>query len=103
MVLEFLNKEDAQFAFNFGNNDKALNKLKNHPLFDGLEIHKNPGGNPYICVMYYSGLENHYVRRFVEIKTYDKYVRLIPQETKYEWITQELVNIFVNDKEYKII
>ena len=99
MLLEFKNKEAALKAFSL--NDINIDMFRNHVLFDGCEIHRHPGSNPFIIVFYHSGLEDCYVYRCVTLKHYDKYVRLIPQEEKFEWIAQELINLF--KEEYKVV
>lgn len=99
MLLEFKSKEAALKAFSLS--DINIDMFRNHVLFDGCEIHRHPGSNPFIIVFYSSGLEGYYVRRWVTLKHYDKYVRLIPQEEKFEWIAQELINLF--KEEYKVV
>lgn len=56
-----------------------------------------------IYIFYYSGLEKQYVRRRVEIRRYKNILRLIPEEPKYEWITKEIIDLFINNKEYNIL
>lgn len=99
MLLEFKSKEAALKAFSLS--DINIDMFRNHVLFDGCEIQRHPGSDPFIIVFYSSGLEGYYVRRYVTLKHYDKYVRLIPQEEKFEWIAQELINLF--KEEYKVI
>lgn len=99
MLLEFKSKEAALKAFSL--NDINIDMFRNHVLFDGCEIHRHPGSDPFIIVFYYSGLECYYVHRCVTLKHYDKYIRLIPQEEKFEWIAQELINLF--KEEYKVV
>lgn len=99
MLLEFKSKEAALKAFSL--NDINIDMFRNHVLFDGCEIHRYPGSDPFIIVFYSSGLEGYYVYRCVTLKHYDKYVRLIPQEEKFEWIAQELSGLF--KEEYKVI
>ena len=48
------------------------------------------------ALFYYSGLEKQYVRRRVEIRRYKNILRLIPEEPKYEWITKEIIDLFIN-------
>lgn len=99
MLLEFKSKEAALKAFSLNNIN--IDMFRNHVLFDGCEIHRNPGSYPFIIIFYYSGLEGCYVHRCVTLKHYDKYVRLIPQEEKFEWIAQELSSLF--KEEYKVV
>ncbi len=112
MVLEFLNEEDAISAFDFS--DKNLNKFGEHPLFINIEIHKYPRPplfeymicryqDPFdIYICYYSGIENKNVERRIEVRRYKNIIRLIPEESKYKWIANEIVDLFIN-KEYKIL
>jgi hypothetical protein len=99
MLLEFKSKEAALKAFSLSDINIAM--FRNHVLFDGCEIHRHPGSDPFIIVFYSSGLEDCYVYRCVTLKHYDKYIRLIPQEEKFEWIAQELINLF--KEEYRIV
>ena len=99
MLLEFKNKEVALKAFSL--NDINIDMFRNHVLFDGCEIHRHPSSDPFIIVFYYSVLEGYYVNRCVTLKHYDKYIRLIPQEEKFEWIAQELSGLF--KEEYRIV
>ena len=103
MVLEFLSEADASTAFNF-NNSEALNRLTEHPLFKNIGIYRTPiKGEITLCIGYYSGLEDRYVERMIIIKRYKNYIRLIPEEPKYEWITKEIIDLFINNKEYNIL
>lgn len=114
MVLEFLTEEDASSAFKINDINNWLHKIKEHPLFDEFEIHKyarpslprwtiyRDSDNFDIYIFYYSGLEKQYVKRRIEVKRYKNILRLIPEEIKYEWITKEIVDLFIN-KEYKIL
>lgn len=99
MLLEFKDKESAKKAFSLNNIN--IDMFRCHPLFEGCMIHKHPGSDPFIIVHYHSGLEGRYVHRCVTLKHYDKYIRLIPQEEKFEWIAQELSKLF--KEEYKVI
>ena len=99
MLLEFKSKEAALKAFSL--NDINIDMFRNHVLFDSCEIHRHPGSDPFIIVFYHSGLEGYYVHRCVTLKHYDNYIRLVPQEETFEWITQELINLF--KEEYRII
>lgn len=99
MLLEFKNKETALSAFSLDNIN--IDMFRRHPLFDGCEIHTPPKSDHFIVVCYYSGLENRYVHRCVTLKHYDNYIRLVPQDTKYEWIAQELSQLFKED--FKVI
>lgn len=99
MLLEFKDEESAKKAFSL--NDINIDMFRCHPLFEGCQIHKHPGSDPFIIVHYYSGLENYYVHRCVTLKHYGKYIRLIPQEEKFEWIAQELSSLF--KEEYRIV
>lgn len=116
MVLEFLSEADASSAFKINNAGDLLNKIKEHPLFDKFEINRyarpalSPRWTTYrdsdsfnIFIFYYSGLEKQYVRRRVEIRRYKNILRLIPEEPKYEWITKEIIDLFINNKEYNIL
>ena len=113
MVLEFLTEEDTKTAFNF--NREGFDKFKLHPLFDSIEVKKyarplliprwticRDSNNFNIYIFYYSGLEKRKVVRRVEVRRYKNILRLIPEESKYEWIAEEIVNLFIN-KKYKIL
>ncbi len=112
MVLEFLTEEDASSAFNF--NSEGFNRFKSHPLFDSIEVKKCvrpalPRWTIYrdsdsfnIYIFYYSGLEKRKVVRRVEVRRYKNILRLIPEESKYEWVAKEIVDLFIN-KKYKIL
>lgn len=112
MILEFLTEEDAKTSFNF--NSEGFNKIKSHPLFDSIEVKKHarlllPRYTTYrnsdgfnIYIFYYSGLEKRKVVRCIEIRRYKNILRLIPEESKYEWIAKEIVDLFIS-KEYKIL
>lgn len=41
--------------------------------------------------------------RRVEIRRYKNILRLIPEEPKYKWITKEIIDLFINNKEYNIL
>lgn len=101
MVLEFLSEADASSAFTFNDKD-IFKRLKDHPLFINIEIHRNPN-EKIIMVIYDSGLYEQCVARSVIVKQYKNYVRLIPEERKYKWIAIELINLFILNKEYKIL
>jgi len=58
MLLEFKSKEAALKAFSLS--DINIDMFKNHVLFDGCEIHRHPGSDPFIIVFYSSGLEGCY-------------------------------------------
>lgn len=116
MVLEFLSEADASSAFKINDTVGLLNKIKEHPLFDEFKIHRyarpalpprwttcRDSDNFYIYISYYSGLEKRYAERRVEIRRYKNILRLIPEEPKYEWITKEIIDLFINNKEYNII
>lgn len=103
MVLEFLSEADASTAFNF-NNPEALNRLREHPLFKNIRIYRTPiKGEVTLCIGYDSGLEDRYVERMIIIKRYKNYIRLIPEDNNYNWIIEELINLFIINKEYSII
>lgn len=114
MVLEFLTEEDAFSAFKINDVNDWVNKIKEHPLFDEFEIHKyirpsfsrwpicRDSDNFDIYIFYYSGLEKRYVKRRIEVRRYKNILRLIPEEFKYEWVTKEIVDLFIN-KEYEIL
>ena len=103
MVLEFLSEADASTAFNF-NNPETLNRLREHLLFKNIGIYRTPiKGEITLCIGYDSGLEDRYVERMIIIKRYKNYIRLIPEDIKYEWITKEIVDLFINNKDYNII
>lgn len=103
MVLEFLSKADASTAFNF-NNPEVLNRLREHPLFKNIGIYRTPiKGEITLCIGYDSGLEDRYVERMIIIKRYKNYIRLIPEDNNYNWIIEELINLFIINKEYGII
>lgn len=103
MVLEFLSEVDALTAFTFHGQD-IFKRLREHPLF--VEIEKqytHIKGESIFSISYDSGLENRYVTRFIKIKRYKNYVRLIPENDAYNWIVKELIDLFISDKEYNII
>lgn len=103
MVLEFLSEADASTAFNF-NDSEALNRLREHPLFKNIGICRTPiKGEITLCIGYDSGLEDRYVERMIIIKRYKNYIRLIPEDNNYNWIIEELVKLFIINKEYSII
>ena len=103
MVLEFLSEADASTAFNF-NNPETLNRLREHPLFKNIGIYRTPiKGEITLCIGYDSGLEDRYVERMTTIKRYKNYMRLIPEDNNYNWIIEELINLFIINKEYSII
>lgn len=103
MVLEFLSEADASTAFNF-NNPEALNRLREHPLFKNVGIYRTPiKGEITLCIGYDSGLEDRYVERMIIIKRYKNYIRLISEDNNYNWIIEELINLFIINKEYSII
>jgi hypothetical protein len=101
MVLEFLSEADAISAFTFNDKD-IFKRIREHPLFINIEIHRNPN-EKIIMVIYDSGLYEQCVARSVIVKQYKNYVRLIPEEPKYEWIAKEIVDLFINNKEYNIL
>lgn len=101
MVLEFLTEADAISAFTFNDKD-IFKRIRKHPLFIDIEIHRNPN-EKIIMVIYDSGLYEQCVSRHVIIKRYKNYIRLIPEEPKYEWITKEIIDLFINNKEYNIL
>lgn len=51
MLLEFKSKEAALKAFSLS--DINIDMFRNHVLFDGCEIHRHPGSDPFIVVFYY--------------------------------------------------
>lgn len=103
MVLEFLSEADASTAFNF-NNPESLKRLREHPLFKNIGIYRTPiKGEITLCIGYDSGLEDRYVERMIIIKRYKNYIRLIPEDNNYNWIIEELINLFIINKEYNII
>lgn len=63
----------------------------------------NIKGEITLCIGYDSGLEDHYVERMIIIKRYKNYIRLIPEDNNYNWIIEELINLFIINKEYSII
>lgn len=109
MVLEFLTEEDAKTSFNF--NSEGFNKFKSH---DSIEVKKyarpalprwtiyRDSDNFNIYIFYYSRLEKRKVVRRIEVRRYKNILRLIPEESKYEWIAKEIVDLFIN-KKYKIL
>ena len=101
MVLEFLSEADAISAFTFNDKD-IFKRIRKHPLFIDIEIHRNPN-EKIIMVIYDSGLEEQCVSRHVTIKRYKNYIRLIPEESKYKWIIGELLDLFVPNIKYNII
>lgn len=101
MVLEFLSEADASSAFTF-NDQSIFKRIREHPLFINIEIHRNPN-EKIIMVIYDSGLYEQCVARSVIVKQYKNYVRLIPEEPKYKWIAKEIVDLFINNKEYNIL
>lgn len=101
MVLEFLSEADAISAFTFNDKD-IFKRIREHPLFINIEIHRNPN-EKIIMVIYDSGLYEQCVARHVTIKQYKNYIRLIPEESKYKWIAMELIDLFIPNKEYKIL
>lgn len=101
MVLEFLSEADASSAFTFNDKD-IFKRIREHPLFINIEIHRNPN-EKIIMVIYDSGLYEQCVARSVIVKQYKNYVRLIPEEPKYEWIAKEIIDLFINNKEYNIL
>lgn len=116
MVLEFLSEADASSAFKINDAGDLINKIKEHPLFDKFEINRyvrpalssrwttyRDSDSFDIFIFYYSGLEEQYVRRRVEIRRYKNILRLIPEEPKYEWIIKEIIDLFINNKEYNIL
>ena len=115
MVLEFLSEADAYSAFKIDNINNLIHKIKEHPLFDEFEIHRyvrpllppkriaRDSNNFDIYIFYHSELEKRYVKRRVEVRRYKNILRLIPEEPKYEWIAKEIVDLFINNKEYNII
>ena len=103
MVLEFLSEADALNAFTFHGQD-VFKRLREHPLFVEIEKEYTPiKGESIFSIGYNSGLENHYVTRFIKIKRYKNYVRLIPENDTYNWIAKELIDLFIPNKEYNII
>lgn len=101
MVLEFLSEADASSAFTFNDKD-IFKRIREHPLFINIEIHRNPN-EKIIMVIYDSGLYEQCVARSVIVKQYKNYVRLIPEEPKYKWVAKEIVDLFISNKEYNII
>lgn len=101
MVLEFLNEADASSAFTF-NDQSVFKRIREHPLFINIEIHRNPS-EKIIMVIYDSGLYEQCVARSIIIKQYKNYIRLIPEEPKYKWVVKEIVDLFISNKEYNII
>lgn len=101
MVLEFLSEADASSAFTFNDKD-IFKRIREHPLFINIEIHRNPN-EKIIMVIYDSGLYEQRITRSVIVKQYKNYVRLIPEEPKYEWVAKEIVDLFISNKEYNII
>lgn len=101
MVLEFLSEADATSAFTF-NDQSIFERIREHPLFIDIEIHRNPN-EKIIMVIYDSGLEEQRVSRHVTIKRYKNYIRLIPEESKYKWIIGELIDLFIPNIKYNII
>lgn len=101
MVLEFLNEADAISAFTFNDKD-IFKRIREHPLFIDIEIHICPN-EKIIMVIYDSGLYEQCVARSVIVKQYKNYVRLIPEGHKYKWVAIELIDLFIPNKEYKIL
>lgn len=101
MVLEFLSEADASSAFTF-NDQSIFKRIRKHPLFINIEIHRNPN-EKIIMVIYDSGLYEQCVARSVVVKQYKNYIRLIPEEPKYKWVAKEIVDLFISNKEYNII
>ena len=101
MVLEFLSEADATSAFTF-NDQSVFKRIRKHPLFINIEIHRNPN-EKIIMVIYDSGLYEQCVARSVIVKQYKNYIRLIPEESKYKWIIGELVDLFIPNIKYNII
>lgn len=101
MVLEFLSEADASLAFTFNDKD-IFKRIREHPLFINIEIHRNPN-EKIIMVIYDSGLYEQCVARSVIIKRYKNYIRLIPEESKYKWIIGELIDLFIPNMKYNII
>ena len=56
-----------------------------------------------IMVVYDSGLYEQRITRFVRARQYKNYVRLIPEGCKYKWVAIELIDLFIPNKEYKIL
>lgn len=101
MVLEFLSEADAISAFTF-NDQSVFKRIKEHPLFINIEIHRTPN-EKIIMVIYDSGLYEQCVARSVIVKQYKNYIRLIPEESKYKWIIGELIDLFIPNIKYNII
>ena len=101
MVLEFLSEADASSAFTF-NDQSVFKRIREHPLFVDIEIHKCLN-EKMIMVVYDSGLYEQRITRFVRVRRYKNYVRLIPEGPKYKWVAIELVDLFISNKEYKIL
>lgn len=101
MVLEFLSEADASSAFTF-NDQSVFKRIKEHPLFIDIEIH-TCFNEKMIMVVYDSGLYEQCITRFVRVRRYKNYVRLIPEGRKYKWVAIELIDLFIPNKEYKIL
>lgn len=101
MVLEFLSEADASSAFTF-NDQSVFKRIREHPLFIDIEIHKCLN-EKMIMVVYDSGLYEQRITRFVRVRRYKNYVRLIPEGHKHKWVAIELVDLFIPNKEYKIL
>lgn len=101
MVLEFLSEADASSAFKI-NDQSVFKRIREHPLFINIEIHTCPN-EKMIMVVYDSGLYEQRITRFVRVRRYKNYVRLIPEGHKYKWVAIELIDLFIPNKEYKIL
>lgn len=101
MVLEFLSEVDALTAFTFHEQD-VFKRLREHPLFIDIEIHTCLN-EKMIMLVYDSGLYEQRITRFVRVRRYKNYVRLIPEGDKYKWVAIELIDLFIPNKEYKIL